>query len=342
MLGLYGVAEVASRSQGLSTLDLVDDYVGKALHALPLVFIFVVIYQLVKALVVGAASPFQYLKSVAQREAVDPLVLAAKIVPLALMPVLMAAMGMMKMLIPQLAPFAHDDLFARLDKMLFFGRHPWELTHAVFGNASATLVIDRLYTFWVFLLSIVIVLFALAVPRLERARFFLSFSAAWIVLGVAGAYLGSSAGPCFQAQLGLAEASAYAPLMERLHAMDAQLIASGQMGLGGVQWQGVLWDAYARQDIAFGMGISAMPSMHNAIAMLYFLAALRFGRAVACVAGAFAIVTFVGSVHLGWHYAVDAIIGALAVIPIWKLVGHYLDRSGYAAAVGGKSKILQG
>jgi PAP2 superfamily len=333
VMGLYVVAEIASRPQGLSTLDLIDDYVGKALHALPLVFVFALIYQLVKALLIGSASPFQHLRQVVQREIGDPLILCGKILPLALMPVMMAAMGMLKMLIPVFSSFAHDDLFARMDKALFFGRHPWELTHAVFGSAEATLVIDRLYTFWVFLLSIMIVLFALAAPRLERARFFLSFTAAWIVLGVIGAYLGSSAGPCFQAQLGLQDASAYTGLMDRLHAMDAQLVADGKIGLGGVQWQSVLWDAYARRDIAFGMGISAMPSMHNAIAMLYFLAALRFGRITACVAGLFAIVTFIGSVHLGWHYAVDAIIGNVAVIPIWMLVSHYLDKRGYAAAV---------
>jgi hypothetical protein len=42
----------------------------------------------------------------------------------------------------------------------------------------------------------------------------------------------------------------------------------------------------------------------------------------------FAIVIFIGSIHLGWHYAIDGYASALATAAIWIAVGRLLRWSG--------------
>lgn len=331
--GLYGVSEIAAFSSGLSTALLVDDYVGKALRALPLVFCAALLWMVVRAALSGDPRPLRRIARTLAAQVRDPMLVIAKVLPLVLMPVLLASYGMLKMLMPRFAPFQYDALFARIDAALFFGHQPWELTHALFGGIAATRAIDVAYTAWVFLLSVAIVWFALAAPRMERARFFLSFTAIWILLGTVGAYLGSSAGPCFLHLMGNASAPEFAGLMQRLADISAATASGGRPGLGAVGWQEVLWNAHTSQNVSFSMGISAMPSLHNAISVLYVLAAFRLGRVAGWITLAFAAAIFVGSVHLAWHYAIDGIVAAIAVIPIWLVVNAWLRRSGYDAAV---------
>ena len=77
------------------------------------------------------------------------------------------------------------------------------------------------------------------------------------------------------------------------------------------------------------MGVSAMPSMHNAIAVLYGLTPCAWRSRIRIAAWTFATLIFVGSIHLGWHYAVDGIIAGLMMAGIWYAAGRYLDRVGY-------------
>ena len=46
---------------------------------------------------------------------------------------------------------------------------------------------------------------------------------------------------------------------------------------------------------------------------------------------------FLGSVHLGWHYALDGIVAWAMMWAIWVAAGAFLDRSGYSAAVRGEN-----
>ena len=85
-------------------------------------------------------------------------------------------------------------------------------------------------------------------------------------------------------------------------------------------------------------GISAMPSLHNAMCVLLFLAARNIDRRLAAAAAIFALLIFIGSVHLGWHYAIDAYISLFGVLVIWKLAGFLTSKS-ESATVG---RILDG
>ena len=253
---------------------------------------------------------------------------AASFGPLLLLPLLMGGFGTLKQLIPLYNPFSWDDIWAELGQYLCFGWTPWQLTHAVFGAPLATVFLDRLYLAWVPLLFLIIPAVAFAAPRLLRAQFFLSFAGAFVLIGVVGAFIFSSAGPCFATLIGTRSAGNYVELMARLHAIDA----SGYH-LSSVYFQNELWQAYRRHEFGFGLGISAMPSMHNAIAFLYALAAGRLGWGMRALVWSFTALILIGSVHLGWHYLSDGLVAWAATYGIWQASGWYLRWSGYERAV---------
>jgi hypothetical protein len=86
-----------------------------------------------------------------------------------------------------------------------------------------------------------------------------------------------------------------------------------------------LWDLYQHGETRLGGGISAAPSMHVAMAWLYVLTTWRWWKPLAIPAIGFFAVIWVGSVFLGYHYAVDGLISIAGVSIIWRLVGRWVD-----------------
>lgn len=243
--------------------------------------------------------------------------------PLLLTPLLLGAFGTMKQLMPLVVPYVWDDVFAAAGQLIFFGYRPWQVTHALFGTPSATQIINTIYVAWFPLLFFTVVGFAALARPYLRARFFTAFFLAWILLGVVAAYLFASAGPCYAALIG--SSADFTPLMQRLHRLDA----AGRL-LETVTWQNELWRANLEQRYGFGLGISAMPSMHNAIAFLYVLCAARGPMIVRAATWLFAVAILVGSVHLGWHYLVDGLGAWAGMAGVWWLAGRYLEWCQYA------------
>lgn len=331
---VFVVAQTAGAHQGLSAVEILGGYGRKIAIIFPVLLEFTLIAFLIRAIVTRSRSPLRELALELRARFGTPMLASAAVGPLLLMPIVIAAYGVLKQLMPLYTPFVLDDGFAAADRLLFLGHQPWEFTHAVFGSYTATLIIDRIYTLWVGLLFLAILGFALFAPRYDRARFFLSFASAWVLLGVVGAYLGASAGPCYTALTGANSAPEFAGLIERLGHYSAD-----HGTLGAVKWQAVLWEAHIDRSYGFAMGISAMPSLHNAIAVLYALAFARAGRGWAIAGWSFAIIIFVGSIHLGWHYAVDGIVSALAMVGIWWAAGRYLEWTGYRAATAAGPRV---
>jgi len=235
-------------------------------------------------------------------------------------PLLMNALGGWKSVIPRLNPFSWDITFHQWDVTLHGGRMPWELLQPLLGNPAVTKALDSAYYAW-FILAISMVVWQAWNPdHTLRARFFLSFALAWIVLGTGLATLLSSAGPCYFAEVaGLP--SPYAPLMDYLYRTN------GEHRLVALWGQAVLWADYlGGVDNPFN-GISAMPSLHVAMPVLFALAGWRLHRWVGIFFAAYALVTLVGSVHLGWHYAVDGYLSIAAIPVIWWASSWLVDRS---------------
>lgn len=94
-----------------------------------------------------------------------------------------------------------------------------------------------------------------------------------------------------------------------------------------LQVQDTLWQDYAQHSGTNALSISAMPSMHVASSVLLALLGWRLNRAAGIALTAFAVLIQVGSVHLGWHYAIDGYAGALGAWLIWTLCGKLVQRS---------------
>ena len=72
-----------------------------------------------------------------------------------------------------------------------------------------------------------------------------------------------------------------------------------------------------------GSGISAMPSMHNSFAVLMALSMYAVKRWLGILFIVHAIFIYIGSIALGWHYALDGIVSAPLTVLIWWLAGKY-------------------
>jgi membrane-associated phospholipid phosphatase len=69
-----------------------------------------------------------------------------------------------------------------------------------------------------------------------------------------------------------------------------------------------------------------MPSQHVGIAWLMALYAFQFKRWLGILMTVFTLAIMVGSVILGWHYAVDGYLGVIVVSFIWLGSGFVLRR----------------
>lgn len=235
--------------------------------------------------------------------------------------VLMAAVLMVftqiKSLIPILQPFSWDVYFTELDRLLHFGADPYGFLHAVFGWHYSLSFFAGMYNIW--LLVIYFALFGSCFMRstsLPRMQFLIAFVLIWAVGGNLLATLFSSAGPPYFASLGLGDT--FAPLMDKLNAHAA----TGALSV--VETQQLLWDFYAAPNSM--NAISAFPSMHVASSVLVALFAFQLSRGLGYALAAFAASIMVGSVLLGWHYAVDGYAGAIIAVLGWKFAG-WLARS---------------
>jgi hypothetical protein len=77
------------------------------------------------------------------------------------------------------------------------------------------------------------------------------------------------------------------------------------------------------------------------IAFSFFLLGRAVNRGFAVLGGAFAAVILVGSVHLGWHYAIDGYVAAAAAWLIWYGVGWLLDRRVVARLLWGEPSFAK-
>ncbi|MGE0118952.1 MAG: phosphatase PAP2 family protein [Dongiaceae bacterium] len=236
-----------------------------------------------------------------------------------LLPLLMSTFTYFKFLIPYVRPFTFDHTFAQWDRSLHLGYEPWELLQPILGYPLVSAVVNSIYNLWLFVLFGVLLWqsFSLARPRL-RMRYLISFVLIWILLGHVAATLLSSAGPVYYGRVtGLGDP--FAPLMAYLHQVDQAI------PLPALVVQEMLWHSYANRDLGVGSGISAMPSLHVATSFSFALLGFAIRRWLGILFVAFVAAIMVGSVHLGWHYAIDGYVAIVGTWAIWWMVGWFLD-----------------
>jgi hypothetical protein len=225
-----------------------------------------------------------------------------------------------KTLIPLLRPFGWDVPLRRVDAALHGGMLPHELTLAVFGS-RATQALDIAYsTGWPLLAFVVVpLLVAFTADGRFIRQFFTCYVLTWLLLGLGLAAVMPSAGPVYYARL-TGDPEPYGTLVRQLDTWAAEL------SLRFRPYQHYLWHAYQGNAQGIGTGILAMPSLHVAMPALWVMASWNRYRAAAWAAVTFTIVTLVGSVHLGWHYAVDGYVSLVAVPLLWSASRFLLRR----------------
>ena len=246
---------------------------------------------------------------------------------LAIWPVLARAFSLVKALIPAIHPYSLDPTLHQLDRMIHFGHDPWTLLQPILGYSVVTWAIDFLYALWLFVMYFAILLQITSTrDRRLRAQFLIVSVLAWTLLGGIGATLLSSAGPCYYA-LVVGTPDPYAAQMVYLHeTVQGAVIFGKEINLIALTVQDMLWDFYKEGDFGFGRGISAAPSMHVASTWMIARMAQCYGRRAAIAGWSFFGIIFIGSIHLGWHYAVDGYISIIAIWSLWRLTGWWLDR----------------
>ena len=242
------------------------------------------------------------------------------IVVLLILPIFMSAFSSLKTIIPVINPYLWDQYFQEIDFALHGGIHPWQLVQILVHKPILSLIINVSYHFWYFVMNGILFwqVFSLANRQL-RMQFLLSYLLLWALLGSIFALIFASVGPCYYGEI-TTGINPYQGLMSYL------LEAKESYPLWALDVQKKLWEGYKLAEVTRGSGISAMPSMHVATSVLLALLGWRANKVLGIGLSLFGCVIVVGSVHLGWHYAIDGYVSIIMTLLIWKCVGWFLIR----------------
>jgi hypothetical protein len=200
-----------------------------------------------------------------------------------------------KLTIPIVHPFAFDVALQRLDFLL----HGGDPARFFPVRGFALRAVDAFYYGWFPIYAGVILWWGWQPPSHSRRRFLLALCLTWTVSAIL-AVLVSSAGPIYYEALTGVPIYDTSPL--------AGTIAYGM--------QEAVWSAYLGADTGVIAGIAAFPSVHVALPALFALSSR--GRVRWAFWGMCAV-TFIGSVVLLWHYALDGYAGVIVAWACWRV-----------------------
>lgn len=216
-----------------------------------------------------------------------------------------------KVNIPNFAPYNWDHFFAAADRALFLGQDPWVLSHRLMPDVLATMIFDMFYMAWFLVMQMSIFAIAVLAPRHPlRLTFLLAYALNWVVAGALLAILFPAAGPVYME--GITGDPMFRPLMDLLY---SQAETTRIMALEAQEW---LWEGYTLAEVE-PVGISAFPSLHLSIAATCACLAFSVSRVAGWLAAMFTLGILAGSVHLGWHYAIDGFVGIALALVFWRV-----------------------
>lgn len=256
----------------------------------------------------------------------DVPLLANLCVGMAAIALFMPGFGVLKGAIALLNPFKWDIAFADLDQWMHFGRLPHEYFWWLIEWPAGIFVVNFFYNMWFFIMiGTFLIVAAAREDTVLRQQYLMAFMAIWFIAGFLIATGFSSAGPCYFDDLELGDR--YKPLM------DALKRSSETYTIWALTTQDMLWEGF-KGERSGSLGISAFPSIHVATSVLFALYYSARWKRVGVLMWIFAGIIMVGSVVLGWHYAVDGYAGAILAWVIWRVVGLRRPRMGVAIAPG--------
>lgn len=210
-----------------------------------------------------------------------------------------------KVMLPLAIPFWADPMLANLDHALF-GQDPWILLNRLLGWAAP--IVDQVYISWA-PAKFGTLLIVLVLPESRKKSQILVAYFLLFAMIVFGQYAFSSAGPIFYAEFGFGDRFQNIPLQHWVSAARGYLMHDHAV-VGGDP----------------GGGISAWPSFHVAGALWTAQVWYAWDRRLGAFGFLWFFIILIGSVLLGWHYAVDGIAGILMAVGAWAVAPRIIDR----------------
>jgi hypothetical protein len=294
---------------GASALLLMPNYSGvlPALGLLPL-WLFASaalasLYAFFRMLFAGVESPIRHIAATVRSDWRALLMIAIGITVAGLN---MIAFMWAKPLLNFYVPFWADPYLASVDHALFLGHDPWTLL--AWLNSYGTALFYHRGWFAMMIVTLLVVLCSPASPK--KSAVMLTYFILWSLVGPVIHILLPAAGPVYFDDLGYGGRFAANPLPDEL-----------------VRMSNYLWTVYQGDRFGPGSGISAMPSLHIATTAWIVLAIHVHARRWTLLMAAFALLIFLLSMSLGWHYAIDGIVGAAAAIAVYRAALAFYDGS---------------
>ncbi len=227
----------------------------------------------------------------------------------------------LKSLFPVISPTNWDSYWAGIDLWLHGGKYPHQYLLPFVQTHNLEIWLERVYIAWFLIMYFAnTYCFFYDGNEIRRKQFIWSFVLCWMVAGSAMAIGFYSAGPIFYHLINPDIVNPYAELLAWM-----QVVNDGKPAFAydaGMALYGTANDAI-HPDLN---GTSAMPSQHVGIAWLMALYAFQFKRWLGILMTVFTLAIMIGSVILGWHYAVDGYVGVIVVTLIWLASGFVLRR----------------
>jgi hypothetical protein len=211
--------------------------------------------------------------------------------------------------------FFADPVLHHIDVRLH-GQMAWLWLEPLLAYPSVVRTLDWLYLLWFVGLLVFVVWASWTRHRAIRQRALIAFVLMWIGAGTVAAAATASVGPCFYGRA-VSGPDPYVGLFARL---DAVRDSQGRILKERAAQEGLWTTRQADEWQTFG-GISAMPSLHVGIAVLFMMVGWRVSRVAGTFLAVYAVVIQIASVLLGWHYAIDGYAGALCAFIAWHVAG---------------------
>jgi len=224
-----------------------------------------------------------------------------------------AAFTALKHKIPEYVPFFADRILADIDRTMHFV-DPWVIAHQILPGGLSGMLGFLYGPYWFIQWIGVIVLMAFSRNDALRATYLTAFTVSFAFLSTVARTSMNSAGPIFYDRL--LGGIRFEPLI--------QVLETEPGGRSALSIADYLWASYRDQTAVFGGGISAMPSLHVAVAFLNALLSSKVHPVLGILGWGYAAIVMFGSVYLGWHYAVDGYLSIAFVLVVWRLTERWL------------------